>query len=120
MNLEIFGIRLPDSSEEPRHLLVYSDGTVVDESDECKEYYAVEIKTFEESILEKYTPVCPFGFIDCCLDPAYIKYHHWCWYFALYGDMTPEEAVKTSDCYEAYKLGECENYTIEDFNKEPS
>ena len=45
------------------------------------------------SYFQEYIPLCPQGYDDCVMDPAYIKFHHPEWYKKLYGDMTPEEVV---------------------------
>lgn len=58
-----------------------------------------------KSLYREYIPVCPKGYDDCVNDPAYIKHHHSEWYKKLYGDLTPEEVIKTKnscnddDCY---------------------
>jgi hypothetical protein len=41
-----------------------------------------------------YKPLCPRGYTDCILDPAKIKAVNPVWYKELYGDATPEEAIK--------------------------
>lgn len=46
-----------------------------------------------EKCTRPYTPVCPRGYTDCVWDPAYIKYHYPTWYQALYGELSPEEAI---------------------------
>ena len=47
-----------------------------------------------QSKYQKYIPLCPRGYKDCVLDPAYIKAYNPKWYYELYGDKTPEEAVE--------------------------
>lgn len=47
------------------------------------------------SLFKEYIPVCPRHHEDCVCDPAYIKFHHPKWYAELYGDITPEEAIRT-------------------------
>lgn len=49
------------------------------------------------SLFKAYKPACPKGEKDCVCDPAYIKYAHPKLYKELYGDMSPEDAVK-KDC----------------------
>ena len=44
------------------------------------------------SLFQEYIPTCPYGYADCVIDPAYIKFYYPDWYRELYGDMTPEEA----------------------------
>lgn len=48
-----------------------------------------------------YEPTCPFGYEDCISDPAYIQFHYPDWYKNLYGELSPEEAVKKCEknCY---------------------
>lgn len=46
------------------------------------------------SLFKAYIPVCPRHYEDCVCDPAYIKFHHPKWYTELYGDITPEEAIR--------------------------
>lgn len=59
--------------------------------------------TFNESLpklasyLKFYEPVCPKGYNDCVLDPAYIKYYYPDWYKDLYGNKTPVE-VALEEC----------------------
>lgn len=40
---------------------------------------------------KEYEPICPYGYVDCILDPAYIKLNHPKWYKKLYGDREPEK-----------------------------
>ena len=56
------------------------------------------------SYFQLYKPVCPRGFDDCVSDPAYIKYHHPEWYKELYGEKTPEEAIRDEEdgCWERF------------------
>ncbi len=46
------------------------------------------------SHFSEYIPVCPQGYRDCVLDPAYIKCYSPEWYKELYGDLEPDEAAK--------------------------
>ena len=62
------------------------------------------------SLFQAYIPVCPRGYTDCVCDPAYIKFHHPKWYKELYGNTTPEEAIKTE--------GGCLDRVAEDPNEE--
>ena len=41
-----------------------------------------------------YVPVCPRGYMDCIYDPGYIHFHYSDWYKELYGDLTPDQAIK--------------------------
>ena len=55
-------------------------------SDNCTSYH------------KPYTPLCPLGNKDCIYDPAYIYFYYPIWYKSLYGNLTPEEAVKRDNC----------------------
>lgn len=58
-----------------------------------------------------YIPVCPRGYTDCIGDPAYIKYKYPDWYKSLYGDLSPEEAIKIEDgCLDKVKEDPDEKY----------
>lgn len=70
----------------------------------------------------KYTPVCPFGKTDCSHDPAFIKCYHPKEYKERFGDITPEEAIKTlyqsrfennEDCYKKAKEYDYETHWYE-------
>lgn len=52
-----------------------------------------------------YIPVCPYGYGDCINDPAHIKRFNPKWYLELYGDVTPEEALKNDDSCKCCKNG---------------
>lgn len=71
------------------------------------------------SYFQLYKPVCPRGFEDCVYDPAYIKYSHPEWYKELYGDMTPEEALRDkSGCWERFVNDpEMNDYCYDDEDK---
>ena len=56
-----------------------------------------------------YKPTCPNGYVDCVLDPAYLKFYDEEYYKEIYGDITPEEASKLH-C----KAGERNCYDDED------
>lgn len=45
-----------------------------------------------------YKPLCPYGYMDCVWDPAYIYNTYPNWYKKLYGDITPEEALAEGHC----------------------
>ena len=65
-----------------------------------------------------YKAVCPCGYLDCIYDPGYIHFHYPDWYKELYGDLTPEEAIKKEGgCLDRIKdnLGkDCDYYDDED------
>lgn len=83
-------------------MYVRCDKCVTDKS-KCKKCNENPIyKDFPSySQFSEYIPVCPKGMTDCISDPAYILCHYPEWYKELYGDKTPEEAIKTEeDCRE--------------------
>lgn len=63
-----------------------------------------------------YLPVCPYGCGDCIYDPAYIKYYYPDDYKLEFGDISPEEAIKTNGCLKVYKTDSnfCMYYDDED------
>ena len=65
----------------------------------------------KKSFYAEYIPVCPRGYVNCVNDPAYIKCHHKEWYKELYGDITPEEAIKIKNgCLDKIKEDPDEEY----------
>lgn len=66
-----------------------------------------------QSLFMAYNPTCPIGYTDCVCDPAYIKHHYPEWYKELYGELTLEEAAKTS-CNPDLEDEYCEHYDDED------
>ena len=42
-----------------------------------------------------YKPTCPYGYLGCVNDPAYIKCYHPDWYKKLYGEISPKETLTT-------------------------
>ena len=88
--------------------------------DECirdkKEYcykciHNIEI-TIPKNYFKQYEPVCPVGYTDCVIDPAYIACHYPDWYKDLYGDLTPIQASAKS-CHPSSDMF-CEDYDDED------
>lgn len=75
---------------------------------ECKDN-PIYAKVPKQSHYSEYARVCPSGYQDCVYDPGYIKYYHPKWYKSLYGDKTPEQAVKSNGCSK-----ECDHYDDED------
>ena len=61
-----------------------------------------------------YILLCPFGKKDCIGDPAYILFHYPKWYKEMYGDMPPEEVVKTECPEYDGKSKDCPEYDDED------
>ena len=71
--------------------MVYCDGCIQNKElcPKCKwNPIYKDLKNYHK----EYEPVCPFGYTDCILDPAYIKHNSPEWYKTLYGRKTPEEA----------------------------
>lgn len=63
------------------------------------------------SYFKAYHPVCPRGYKDCVLDPAYIKYKNPKLYKELYGEFTPQDAIYVENgCMERYKEDPNEEY----------
>lgn len=65
-----------------------------------------------EILFEKeYAPVCPRGYDDCIWDPARIKHNNPDWYKRLYGDLTPEEAIRVPNgCMDRFNRDPNEDY----------
>ena len=60
---------------------------------------------------KEYIPTCPRGYDDCIHDPAYIKCHHPDYYNNIYGNLTPEEAIKVKNgCLDSVKEDPDEEY----------
>lgn len=69
----------------------------------------------KSSSFTRYIPVCPKGYTDCIYDPAYIECYDPEWYKDLYGDLSPEEAVRTeSECCRNFNSKYCNIYDNED------
>ena len=72
-----------------------------------------------QSHFQAYIPACPFGYMDCVYDPAYIKFYHPEYYKKEFGDCITEEVVKEDfyDCYDYFKdekYDYCPQYDDED------
>lgn len=66
-----------------------------------------------QDFFRTYNPTCLQGYRDCVCDPAYVKCYHPVWYAELYGNLTPEEAMKINPCT-VNEDGLCTNYDTED------
>ncbi len=62
------------------------------------------------SKFQSYIPTCPRGYKDCVNDPAYMKYSDPNWYKEIYGDQTPEEAMKSGSCWKSFTEDPDEEY----------
>ena len=54
-----------------------------------------EILSKLKSYYMDYKPACPYGYLSCVNDPAYIKCYHPDWYKELYGEILPKETITT-------------------------
>lgn len=74
----------------------------------CKrQKYLCEIckKMSTSDFVLDYTPVCPRGYLDCMSDPGYMKHNRPELYKEIYGDLSPEDAIKVSNgCLERVKV----------------
>lgn len=66
-----------------------------------------------------YHPACPFGYMYCVSDPAYIKTYDPEWYEELYDDLEPWEVTRedVSECYRYFhdeRYDYCPHYDDED------